>query len=785
MNCSRGFSSLASGVVLMSTLLPGVHAGQQQAPPDQSSRSAQSGQQSQMQAQPQRPGPQVVEQYIARVRNALSLDDAQVNELRQILVRHADAVGRLRTRVASQPFGPQLQADVDAEQRAIRDELTPHLTEEQKAKIAGVDLRPVAPPPAYMLIEIPPRTRPVDARSTPYSRTERLVPAVTTSSKGQAGRLTEDQRALHVLNRITYGPRPGDVAAVKRVGVEKYIEEQLHPEVIDDSDVETRLRVLPTQQMTTAELYQFYPQPQVAEQRAKEPNPPPVFGRPQQIVGELQQQKLVRAVSSNRQLLEVMTDFWFNHFNVFANKDADLWMLTSYERDTIRPHALGKFRDLLQATAESPAMMFYLDNWLSSAPDARRPQPPRPGGPPRPGSAQNPSQGQFQGPPRGADAVMPAPVSGSNQAPAMTGPAQAQTKDSGTGKTADKVEPPATTTGPQPQNATRPQQQPAQPQRKPGINENYARELMELHTMGVDGGYTQKDVQEVARCFTGWTIDRPNQGGGFVFRQWMHDSGSKTVLGVTIPGGGGITDGYRVIEILSRHPSTARFIAKKLCQRFVSDTPPAALVERVTQVFLRTDGDIREVVRAILTSSEFNSPPAFRAKVKSPLELAASAIRAVDGDTNGAPPVHEWLRRMGGPLYQYQAPTGYGEESSRWLNTGALLARINFGVALANGQIPGTRYDTSRLGRFDGGQADLINELVPLVIHTELSAESRRAIGAVLADDKSPSPQPARPAVKTGPPEGPVRASASLPAAQRTAAKVMELLLGSSEFQRR
>jgi uncharacterized protein (DUF1800 family) len=783
MSRTRRFAcSFVSVLVLVATLLPGVQAGQQQVPSISQAQPGQSGQQSQMQAQqqgsqPQRPAVQSPEQYITRLRNALSLDDAQVNELRQILVRHADAIARLRNRVATQPYGPQLQADIDAEQRAIRDELTQHLREDQKAKVAGLDFRPVAAPPAYVLVEIAPRARPASPNTTPFSAGERMIPAVT-GAKGKAARLTDDQRILHLLNRITFGPRPGDIDAVRRIGADKFIDEQLHPEAMDDTDLEKRLRVLPTQQMTTPELYQFYPQPEVAEQRAKEPNPQPIFGRPQQIVGELQQQKLVRAVSSNRQLLEVMSDFWFNHFNVFAQKGADLWMLTSYERDTIRPHAMGRFRDLLLATAQSPAMLFYLDNWLSAAPDSRRPQPPRPGAGPGP-----------QRPPQATDAALRQPGQEGNQmtGPAMIGPERSQRPQD---PAAGGQKPTQTTgipamTAPQPQNQ-RPQPVPQQQQRRPGINENYARELLELHTMGVDGGYTQKDVQEVARCFTGWTIDRPNQGGGFVFRQWMHDSGSKTVLGVTIPAGGGISDAYRVIDILSRQPSTARFIAKKLCQRFVSDTPPAALVERSAQVFLRTDGDTREVLRAILTSPEFNSPAAFRSKIKSPLELVASAVRVVDGDTNGGPPLHEWVRRMGGPLYQAQAPTGYGEESSRWLNTGALLARINFGVALANGQIAGTRYEPARLARIEGTQAELVTELAPVLIHTDLSPETRRAIETAFAGNKVPAVQPeVRPAIQNGPPESPVRATRGFSPAQRGAARVIELLLGSSEFQRR
>jgi uncharacterized protein (DUF1800 family) len=502
---------------------------------------------------------------------------------------------------------------------------------------------------------------------------------------------------------------------------------------------------LPTQRLTSAELYQFYPPPNAAEERAKQPNPPPIFGRPQQMIGELIQQKLVRAVSSNRQLKEVMTDFWFNHFNVFAPKEADQWLVTSYERDVIRPNSLGKFRDLLLATAMSPAMLFYLDNWLSSAPDSRQPRPPAP---PRPG-----------GPPPGEN-MRPAPEQ-------MRDTSQA---------------------APNPQSAIRNPQSP----RPRGINENYARELMELHTLGVEGGYTQKDVQEVARCFTGWTIDRPFQGGGFVFRPWMHDTAAKTVLGVTIPAGGGISDAIGVIDILSRHPSTAKFISKKLCQRFVSDDPPPQLIERTAQVFVNTGGNIRDVLRSILTSPEFNSSVAFRAKVKSPLELAASAIRAVDGDTNGAPALHEWLRRMGEPLYQYAFPTGYKDTSESWVNTGVFFNRINFAVALANGQINGTSYDPSRLVSNDAASSveQLANQLAPLIIHTALSPESRSAVLAGLGDQQGASPAKpadAKPAMVNSPTPGMVAVKTGSPDAEarKRIAQTIGLLMGTAEFQRR
>jgi uncharacterized protein (DUF1800 family) len=724
---------------------------------------------------------QAFEPLINRIRDALKLSDEQAGRLRGILAAHGPRLIELRARAQTNPYAPGLQTEVEKEQREIREELSAVLDEEQKSKLAGVDTRPLVPlRPPFIVVNIPPRVR-AEADSSTLGSTEHLIPVPAMSSKGRVARLSDDQRALHVLNRITFGLRPGDLDRVKQMTVERFIEEQLHPEAIDDSELEKRLAVLPTGRLASAELYQFYPPVQVADQRASDKNAPPIFGRPQQIAGELVQQKLVRAVSSNRQLQEVLTDFWFNHFNVFAQKEADQWFVTSYERDVIRPHVLGKFRELLLATAESPAMMFYLDNWLSSSPDSKQPRPP---GPTRLQNAQPPKSAP------GADATPPAGVLPGPQANSQppAGVMSASGVDPNTAMTPKKG-------GDQnPQSAIgNPQSpQPPPPRRKPGINENYARELMELHTLGVSGGYTQKDVQEVARCFTGWTIDRPYQGGGFVFRPWMHDDGAKTVLGVTIPAGGGITDGLRVIDILAKQPSTARFISKKLCQRFVSDDPPAPLVERVAQVFMKTDGDLCKVVRAILTSAEFNSTTAFRSKVKSPIELAASAIRAVDGDTNGAPALHEWIRRMGEPLYQFAFPTGYGEDSSKWVNTGVFFNRINYAVALANNQINGTSYDPLRLVSAEtAGNVDtLTNRLSALIVHTELAPVSIRAVRAGRADQSAPVTDAgaARPAINNGGRPQMVPTKTAVPDANPTRRRITQLvglLMGTAEFQRR
>src|SRR5262245_29654135 len=511
-------------------------------------------------------------------------------------------------------------------------------------------------------------------------------------SKSKTG-LSDDQRIVHLLNRIGYGPRPGDIERVKRIGVDKYIDLQMHPDRIDDSAAEARLAGLESLHMSMHELNEKYPQPNIvardlgilkqdfkaAKGAGKDETPDGASAQdkpedtaaklqqnreyrqqvlqyyaqhglkpPQRLLQELQAQKLIRAVYSERQLKEVISDFWFNHFNIDWRKGGDKWMTTDYEINVIRPHSLGKFKDLLLATAKSPAMLFYLDNFQSMSPDTRMPQ----------GQSRRALQGGILRPNR--------PNFGAND------PIYRQRQLDREAEMRARN-----------QQTTAPQAKGQLAKRKPGINENYARELMELHTLGVDGGYTQKDVQEVARCFTGWTIDRPRQGGGFVFRSFMHDDGEKTVLGHKIPAGGGEKDGEMVIDILSHNPNTAKFIATKLTRKFVSDKPPQALIDRVAATYNRTDRDIAEMLRTILTSPEFNSRDAYRSKIKSPFELTASAIRALGGDTTGSPQLAAFVSRMGQPLYQYQAPTGYPDRAEQWVNTGDILERLNFGLAFS------------------------------------------------------------------------------------------------------
>ena len=663
-------------------------------------------------------------------------------------------------------------------------------------------------------------------------------------STAKAGKLSEDQRILHVLNRLGFGARPGDVERVRAIGLDKYIEQQLNPDKIDDSATEAKLQHLTALRMTTPELYEKYPQPnqllRALQQRGALPQDlaaardnrqenrannqssnqpkagdskpgemqgPPAnqpnaiadanpmnnaeyrravyayfkennLRPPQFITGELQMSRILRATYSERQLQEVLVDFWTNHFNVFANKGADRWLLISYDRDTIRPHTMGKFQDLLRATAESPAMLFYLDNFQSVSPNAQQQQ--------RPAQMQRPGQTRR---------IDPSLIRMSNN----------------------------------------PQQQMPQQTQGPrrGINENYARELMELHTLGVDGGYTQKDVQEVARCFTGWTIFAPrgagaaaaqltNAGGRraerlrenagkFYFNPRTHDDGEKIVLGHKIPAGGGAKDGLMVLEILAKHPSTAKFIAAKLARRFVSDEPPKSLVDRVAQTYTKTDGDIREMLRTIFLSPEFNSSEAYRAKIKRPFELAISAVRTLGADTNGGPQFHQWIARMGQPLYGFQTPNGYSDVAADWVNTGALLERMNFALALASNRIPGTRAD---LSRFVGDMAKdktidkekLLDRFVTLIAGGEISAKTRESLLKQLNDQIT---VPTMPVVQTaslkipgnpfeegfqrgnfpGPGGGQQnnpqqRANSNAPAIDNPVVKIAGLLLGSPEFQR-
>jgi len=692
---------------------------------------------------------------------------------------------------------------------------------------------------------------------------------------------SEQKRAVHALNRLAFGPRPGDLQQVMAIGVDRWIDLQLHPEKISDSALEARLAPFRTLRMSSREMVEEFPdgqmirqvmdgkrsmpsdparravfQVQVARLREKdeekkerkaeapvaqiaaaprpeadvpaasetaktaeelaaaaaaspdsastamsamsssgdatarentmaastETKPAPVddaearrledrlyadlevqklvdlppgdrykkvlsmtadqqiafadalrggkgqefltgldpkqketllaMNNPQAvIVDELVQAKLLRAIYSERQLDEVMTDFWFNHFNVFINKGADRVLLTNYEQDVIRPRALGKFEDLLVATAKSPAMLFYLDNWLSVGPNSMQ-------------ALGIPARGPY-GPRRYPPFPRPNP------------------------------------------NA----------KRKSGLNENYGRELMELHTLSVNGGYSQRDVTEVAKVFTGWTIDKPNEGGGFKYDPRMHEPGPKFVLGHHIKPKGE-DEGRGVLHMLATSPQTAHFISLKLAQRFVADDPPPALVERMVKTFQKKKGDIREVLSTLFHSPEFWADGAYRAKMKTPLEFVASAVRATGAEVEDAIPLAGRLNNMGMPLYGAQPPTGYSMKAETWVNSSALLNRMNFALALTAGKVRGVKVDAAQLAGGPPPPPDAALTLSTMevkLLAADVSKQTHDSIEAQIAPAKNVGSEPKDKAA-------PRKADAArLP----DASMIAGLLLGSPEFQRR
>ena len=596
-----------------------------------------------------------------------------------------------------------------------------------------------------------------------------LAAIFTAALAAKTVKLAKHDQVLHALNRLTFGPRPGDVDTIEKLGLKKWIDLQLHPERIDENPiVAAKLAPLESLRISQADAAHNYPTPQtlraIASGREKLPADPieraaamkmlmrfkvkkgvsedemlepavaldslldaaqikllrsgtleqkrdvlaaippekidsvaiampqglrqqlmpaaspelrrklMLMAAPQQLIGfDLSEGKLYRAIYSNRQLEEVLTDFWYNHFNIYLDKGADRLMVPTYERESIRPHVLGKFRDLLEATAKSPAMLFYLDNWESVG-------------------------------------------------------------------TAPAVRPAANT-----KRATR------------GLNENYGRELLELHTLGVDGGYTQQDVTEVARCFTGWTIRQPREGGDFFFNERVHDKGEKSVLGVTIPAGGGMNDGEKILDILAKHPSTARFISKKLAQRFVADNPPQKLIDKMAKTFRDKNGDIREVLKTLFNSDEFYSMDAYRAKIKTPLEMVVSAVRATGADVDFAFPLANQIAQMGQPLYRKLEPTGYSNASAEWMNSAGLLARMNFGLGLAQNRIAGSKVDTAAL---EGEPAQIGNRILAIDPTPQTLETIQKALVKASDSDNQKKKAPAK-------------------------VSVAGLLLGSPEFQKR
>jgi uncharacterized protein (DUF1800 family) len=710
------------------------------------------------------------------------------------------------------------------------------------------------------------------------------VPQLLANKKQKAETGSDDQkRAVHALNRLTFGPRPGDVQKVMAMGVDRWIDEQLHPEKISDSALEARLAPLRTLKMSQKELVEEFPDQMVIKQvmdgrkpmpsdparraiyqvqiarleqkqerkaSAKEtasaqpsPAPPPAqpeasnnaktaeelaaaastdtqsgdsnsmnsmapsndasagnssndsamappaepkltpaeeaearrredrlyadlkvqslvdlppgerynkvmsmsvgeqlafadsmrgpkgmefltgmdprqretlmaMSNPQVVpVEELSQAKLLRAIYSERQLEEVMTDFWFNHFNVFIGKGPERLLVSDYEKNVIRPHALGKFEDLLVATAKSPAMLFYLDNWMSVGPHSPQAQ----GMPARPMRPYGP-----YGRPR----MYPRPNP----------------------------------------NARRRQNN--------GLNENYGRELLELHTLSVNGGYSQRDVTEVAKVFTGWTIEKPTDGVSFRYDPRMHEPGPKFVLGHKIKDKGE-DEGKEVLHLLATSPQTAHFISLKLAQRFVSDDPPQALVDRMAKTFQSKKGDIREVLLTLFHSPEFWADTTYRAKVKTPLEFVASAVRATGADVEDAIPLMMRLGSMGMALYRSQPPTGYSMKADAWVNSSALLDRMNFALALTSGKVKGVSIDTAQLA---GAPAPTDPNAILSTMEAKLLAAdvSRQTHDSIIAQLTSPP--------KNGAPE---QSNARVQVKPAEADTIAGLLLGSPEFQRR
>ena len=492
-----------------------------------------------------------------------------------------------------------------------------------------------------------------------------------------------EQQVNHALSRLTFGPRPGDAEKVRQMGVDRWIAWQLQPDRIDDSRTEGFFSAFEAYHTSASELQRKYPPPaqllnRLGGDRSKLSRADSAQLQESQqglrkVTTELEGGRVDRATLTERQLQEVMTDFWLNHFTVYIQKNPqERYHIAEYENETIRPNALGKFRTLLEAVAKSPAMLIYLDNALSQA-DSNRPHLVAAGG----------GRGG-----RGGGRPAMARQQLANRRPA-------------------------------------------------GLNENYGRELLELHTLGVDGGYTQQDVINVARALTGWTVEPPQRGGGgFYFAPAMHDAGEKVVLGQTLKAGRGIEDGEQVLDIVARHPSTARYISFKLARRFVSDVPPEALVERAAATFRRTDGDIREVVRTIITSPEFFSRSAYKSKVKSPFEVVVSAMRALGAQPDATPRAAQLVASLGEPIYGHQSPNGWPETGDQWMNTGAILNRINFGTLVAANRLPGASA-TNWAGAENLRDAPL-DKQVDGVIAAFLSGEASPDTRAILMSGENP-----------------------------------------------
>ncbi len=654
-----------------------------------------------------------------------------------------------------------------------------------------------------------------------------------------AKKLTEEQKITHVLNRLGFGARPADIAKIKAIGINKYIEQQLNPNVINDLVADNKVKNLEVMNLSTTELFAKYPSPagifRILEQQGmvkkgtlakseadgaktrseamKMPGEEMKVGEeskedqadkrerrqqllelsqkygfrqanliPQQIV----ENRVLRAVYSEKQLQEVMVDFWQNHFNVYSGKSFVRWYIPSYERDVLRKNALGNFKDLVVGTAQHPAMLVFLDNFENVSPNLQQ----------NANGRKNAGQNQ--------QAV----------AQRIANNPQAREKLKEKFGLSDKE---LDERLKQNQNAM-----PVGNAQRRGLNENYARELMELHTLGVDGGYTQQDIIEVAKCFTGWTvadargykklagsmiagteekreaqmqkrlgIPEDVESGTFYFNKNWHDSNEKTVLGQKIKADG-INDGLKVIDLLVNNPSTAKFIAKKLAIKFVNDNPSEAFVNRIAKAFSDSKGDIKSTLKAIFTDDEFFAPENYRAKIKTPFELAVSSIRTLGANTNANPTFLSLLQKMGEVPYGYQAPTGYGDSAEDWVNTGALLERLNFAVAFSSNRIPGTKVDLVRFESKDKGK--VLNSAIEGILDGEISENTRAnllkqieqplpevTIGKDENDMPEMSAMPQKGAAKYG--QGKQKRLLE-PSGNPEVFKIVGLILGTPEFQR-
>lgn len=621
----------------------------------------------------------------------------------------------------------------------------------------------------------------------------------------QAG-LTDRQAAAHLLSRFTYGSRPGDIDAAVKLGAEKWFLQQLDSKLPDDS-LNAVIGNWDVNKMSNEEILAAYPRPVLVRRmaiqdgvlskdsanaainikdRAKLAAYMKQKGiKPQQdLFRQFINQKIVRAAYSKNQMQEVLTDFWFNHFNVSLTKNACAVYIPTYERDVIRPNVAGKFETLLLATAKSPAMLLYLDNFSSS----------------------------------GTNSNMAA-MANNSQAQKRLQALQSQMKM-------------GDSTSQQAQILKRLQQA----KKAAGLNENYAREVMELHTLGVDGGYTQADVTQAARVLTGWTVNPKVSYGGndlmkkavaavgkkrleqaglvedgdFIFAANRHDNGEKTVLGKSFPANGGYQEGVELLKMLAHNASTAKFISKKIAVRFVSDNPPQTLIDKMAKSFVQNDGDIKQVLITMASSPEFWSKEALREKTKSPFELAISSVRALNATVQQPYQLNTWITKMGQKIYYYQAPTGFPDQGQYWINTGSLLNRMNFGLAISSQRIPGTRIDLKALNnnhepesakdaleiysRLMMPERDLqstIKRLAPMLNNPELEKKINDAAGTATVlpagsmedistgNEKTPA--------KIGKVGGKNKATAVESAAGTNSmlAQVVGIIIGSPEYQRK